>query len=462
MMDRTGRARFRWEILLLLCAFSAARVTLAQDTFQLKEFDLTIPQVDYEGAIYYDPGDPLPHIDMKEVGWDRVVEKKHRAVLLETEYLQLTVLPEMGRVYSMVYRPTGNEILWRNDIVRPGGANNDTGWWLWIGGIEYTLPGDEHGTTWALPWTFEILEDSPLRKALRMQVEEPTSGLHESIDLSVYPGGAFFEADIRIWNPAPDTAYFAHWINPQWTPGGQNELTDDTEFIVPTRQILVEERWQANMGPSPQVWPGNRLRHIRNWGKMGDFMADGLEEGFFSAYSHDAEEGVVRVFDPISNPGFDMWTYGFHPTTIPMGSGAPNKGYAEMWGGTVKTFPHELRPLAPGASLAWTEWMYPYQQTGGLTYANQHAALTCLLSDDGLNLDIAICPPRSLKNAVMRLQIDGRTQMRQPFTAAPDAPYRTSIALEEATVPENVILSIERMGMELVRCRATDRTLRSP
>jgi len=143
-----------------------------------------------------------------------------------------------------------------------------------------------------------------------------------------------------------------------------------------------------------------------------------------------------------------------------MGSGAPNKGYAEMWGGTVKTFPHELRPLAPGASQVWTEWMYPYQRTGGLTYANQHAALTCLLSADGSKLDIAVCPPRSLENAVMLLRIDGRTEMRQPFSAAPDAPYQTSIALAEATVPENVVLSIERLGTELVRCRAVAEVLR--
>ena len=109
--------------------------------------------------------------------WERVVEKRHRAVTLDNEYLHVTVLPEMGRVYSMVFRPTGSETLWHNDMVQPGKANNETGWWLWLGGIEYTLPKDEHGTTWALPWNYSILEDSPKRKALRMEVTEPGTGL---------------------------------------------------------------------------------------------------------------------------------------------------------------------------------------------------------------------------------------------------------------------------------------------
>ncbi len=47
-----------------------------------------------------------------------------------------------------------------------------------------------------------------------------------------------------------------------WAPGGANELTDNTEFIIPTERILIEERWQANMGPSPQAWAGNPLRFI--------------------------------------------------------------------------------------------------------------------------------------------------------------------------------------------------------
>ena len=121
---------------------------------------ITIPQVDYELALHTGP-DGLPRVDLNAVAWDRVVERSHVAVILQSRYVRVTLLPEMGRVYSMVYLPTGHKTLWRNDIVRPGGANNATGWWLWIAGIECTLPGEEHGYTWALPWAWEILQDGP-------------------------------------------------------------------------------------------------------------------------------------------------------------------------------------------------------------------------------------------------------------------------------------------------------------
>jgi hypothetical protein len=442
-----------WGVLALLGWLVGIAGAAEQDgRFALKETELIIPQVDYERALYRNPGDPLPHLDFEQVAWDRVVEKKHRAVLLETEYVELVLLPEMGRVYSLLYRPSGHHVLWRNDIARPGGGNNDTGWWLWIGGIEYTLPGDEHGTTFALEWDYQILEDSPERKAVRMEVEEPTTGLRERIDLSVYPGQAAFEADIRIWNPGADTAHFAHWVNPQWAPGGRNELTDSTEFIIPAERILLEERWQANLGPSPQAWRGNPLRFISNWGKMGDIMADGLRGGFYSAYSHDEAEGVVRVFDPLATPGVDVWTYGFHPQDIPMGSGAPNKGYVEMWGGTVKTYPHERQPLAPGASLSWSEWMYPYQRTQGLTFANKDAALSCRMGQGGKTLRLALCPSRRLRRPVLEVRAQGRTVYRESFEAAPDRPFATEVKAGQAKAAE-ILVIVREEGGEVLRVR---------
>jgi len=361
-------------------------------TFFLAQTTLTIPQVDYEPAVYYEPGNPYPHLDLSRVDASRVVDKDHVALILENSYIRLTLLPALGRVYALYYKPTGHDQLWRNDTVTVGKGLNDTGWWMWIGGVEYTLPGDEHGTTWSIPWTWTVLEDSRRRKTVRMQVEEQATGLRETIDISIYPGKAYYEAAIRITNPTDDTVHYAHWMNPQWTPGGRNELTDSTEFIIPTDRILIARKWQRNMGPSPQEWAGNRFRFISGWDEMGDLMADGLQHGFYGAHSHDTQEGIVRVFDPQKTPGVDVWTYGYRPDRIPMGSGSPSRGYVEMWGGTSKLYPDERRPLAPGASREWTEWMYPYHGTGGLTLADTAVAVNFRMEPNRAAATVGICP----------------------------------------------------------------------
>jgi hypothetical protein len=70
--------------------------TQLRPTLALAETTLTIAQVDYESAIYYNRGDPYPHIDFSRMNESSIVEKEHVAVVLENEYIRLTVLPEMS------------------------------------------------------------------------------------------------------------------------------------------------------------------------------------------------------------------------------------------------------------------------------------------------------------------------------------------------------------------------------
>jgi len=356
------------------CGGPRARDAAVPGGLRATDTALVIPQVDFEPAIRFAPGDPHPHLDFSKVDTSRVVRRERRAVILENEYVRVTVLPEMGRIYALHFKPTGHDELWRNDVVTVGGGNNPNGWWIWIGGVENTLPGYEHGTTWAVPWRWSLAEDSPARKTVRMEVTEPGTGLEETLDVSLLPGHSGCELTVTIRNPTARTVEFAHWINPQWTPGGRNELTEHTEFIIPTDTILIAPTWQRNMGPSPQAWEGNRYRFIGGWERMGDLMADGVRHGFYGAYSHDEDEGIVRVFDPEQTPGVDVWTYGAGAPGLRMGSGAATKGYVEMWGGTSRMYATETRPLAPGDSVTWTEWMYPFQRTRGLTFADRDLA----------------------------------------------------------------------------------------
>ena len=81
---------------------------------------------------------------------------------------------------------------------------------------------------------------------------------------------------------------------------------------------------------------------------MGDLMADSLDAGFYGVYSHDEEEGVIRVFDPLLNPGVDMWTCGFNPED----PGNRTKDMPKSRGGTVKYFLDQTVLLLPVMSSA--------------------------------------------------------------------------------------------------------------
>ena len=409
---------------------------------------LPITQIDYEPFLTPVGPHGLPVLNLTAVDYDKSVVKTHDAVVLENEFLHVTLLPAMGRVYRVVYKVTGHDALWKNDIARPGGANNVLGWWLWIGGMEYTLPGEEHGVTWAMEWTWSVAANSTDRVAIKATVTEPQTGLVETLVWSLSAGSAALATDVDVSNPATNPnqslAYFAHWTNPQMAPGGTNELDDDTEFFIPTRAITVPQRWQADLGPSPQAWKRSALRFLRGWKKMGDIDAVTLEaapagvvgrtNSYHASYNHGRDEGVARVFDATKTPGLDTWTYGFRPArgVVPMGSGATSAGYAEMWGGTVTEFPDARGTLAPGKSLSWREALLPFVATGGgLDYASERLAVHATFSPTGSGITVWICAVQTLRGGAVELWQDGAFtgSSAAVLLATPASPFTATLSL---------------------------------
>lgn len=394
------------------------------------ETNLVLRQVDYEPAIEIDASG-YPRLDLAKVSLSppRVVERSRRAVILENRHVRVTVLPEMGRVYSFVNRFTGNENLWTNAVAKPiTGQQNDTGWWLVLGGVEYTLPRGEHGTTWALPWRYELERRSPVRTTVRMTVREPVTGLEETLRLTLDRDAAWYETDILIRNPGATAVRFAHWINPMWAPGGRGELTPNTELIVPCEVMVVTDRdfnrWM--LGERRQRYATNPLRFVRNWRSLGDLLCDRLTGGFYSAFSHEANEGIVRVFDPQITPGMNIWTWGYPPSTNHQNqySLTPNLGYVEMWGGTARDFSDEaLGTLGGGRSLRWREWMYPYSGIGGLTGATRDLAINFIVRPAANKLVLGLVAARRIEKATVTISLAGRPFQRVQRRLAPDLPF---------------------------------------
>lgn len=411
-----------------------ASASLFQPAFSLRETTIPIRQIDLDGVKFLDEHG-YPRID-----WEKyqrqpppVVERRHKAVVLENRYVRLTLLPEIGRVYSLVAKPTSHEQFWTNPIAKPiAGQQNDTGWWWVLGGAEYTIPRGEHGTTWALPWKYQISENSSRRKAVKMRVLEPQTKIEQTLEVAIYPDKVYYEAEITLTNTGDQEAKFSHWVNPMWAPGGGGELTPETEMVVPCTAMVVLDRdfnrWM--LGARVQEFERNPLRFVKHWRSIGDLLAQQLMDGFYGAFSHDANEGIVRVFDPKDTPGMDIWTWGFPPPPDRQRgfSDVPNLGYVEMWGGTSHDFSDEARQtLAPKARRHWKEWMYAFHATGGLTYADKTVAVNLKFDREQNRIDLGIFSTEPRKNLSAELRQGDTVLFRRSLNVSPGRPFRTQV-----------------------------------
>lgn len=446
-----------WVALLISLANWEFAAAAGADRVLLRETTLSIRQVDMDHALSREPNGYV-RLDATKLKKDdeRIVERAHRAVILENRWVRVTVLPEMGRVYSLVSKVTGHESLWTNAIAKPlAGQVNDLGWWMVWGGVEYTVPRGEHGTTWALPWKYALVETHRRRKSVRMTVDEPATRLRQELEISVEQDRAGYEAGIRVVNTGNEPVRFAHWVNPMWAPGGRGEVTPNTEMIVPCTAMRVADKnfngWM--LGDRVQEFERNPLRWVKHWRDIGDLLCDQLTAGFYSAYSHDAQEGVVRVFPKDITPGMDIWTWGYPvpPSRQKEYSPTPNAGYVEMWGGTVRDFSDDsLATLAPGKEISWRERMYAYHQTGGLTFANEAGAV-CFRHDTARNsYEIGLFMTSSRTGAELEIR-SGPASIRRRVDLAPNKPYQASIPNAS---PGPAELIVRHRGRELLRTTA--------
>ena len=383
----------------------------ADGVFRLKVTAVNAACADFESAVYRDTLG-YPHVDFTKFDRDHpgTVVKTFEAVILENKYIALILIPGRGKPYSFVYKISGHEEFFIPAVAQALGSPNRLGWWFALGGVEYTMPTEEHGDTWASEWDWTVIEDSRRRKAVQMQVAERRFGLRETIIISIVPDRAFFEAAIRITNPTNHTVVFQHWINPMWAPGGRGEITLHTEFIMPTERVFVTERlfnsWMLAYHPERnrlQDYERSPLRFLSGWKSIGDLLAWKLESGFYGAFCHEENEGIVRVFPLESQPGCNIWAWGRDPDigTRRRFSGTDTcLGYVEMWGGLTHGFDAYMR-LEPGESLSWKEWMYPFTGTRGLHFANRDIALT--FTKDAHRVFIRVCPSGDVKDIECRI-----------------------------------------------------------
>ncbi|MBU0490404.1 MAG: DUF5107 domain-containing protein, partial [Chloroflexi bacterium] len=159
------------------------------------ETTITIPTYQYEAALHPDPTGriPYPQLDFAQMG--PPAPKAYRAIMVENRYLQLTFLLDLGgRLYRCVFKPTGQDVFYRNPVVKPTHwGPGEMGWWIAAGGMEWCFPVWEHGYTTALPWQCHIQRNADGSITFVAEDDEQTTGLHIAVAVTLRPDRADFE-----------------------------------------------------------------------------------------------------------------------------------------------------------------------------------------------------------------------------------------------------------------------------
>jgi len=391
--------------------------------------EMTLQAYAYEQALYTDPGagHPYPLLRREQVGSPQ--ERTFQTVVMRNAYLELTFLPELGgRLYSMRFLPTGQEVLYRNSRIKPTHwGPPDQGWWLAVGGMEWCLPVDEHGYVTAEPWEPTITRQADGSATVTMRILERSRNLEAEVAITLKPREAAIHVRPLIRNRDAEEKTFQFWVNAMVSPG-KHGVGPDLRFFVPTSQVIVHSRGDTSLpdAHSALPWPmyhGRDLSRYSTWKNWLGFFAPQLDAPYTALYDEETQIGLVRAFPREIAQGAKIFAFGSgFDNALFSDDGAQ---YAEMWGGLTPTF-WDNASLAGHSQVVWEEMWYPLAGVEGLTYANGEAALVVQVGANVARVTVAAPGEHEWNVIVLR---GGREIGRQGISVRPDAPFRADFPL---------------------------------
>src|SRR5258705_3212378 len=384
---------------------AAGAAALASDSVSLSESTISWSTVKYgtsaENAFVDGP------LDRKII-----VDRTFKTRVLSNRYLHVSLVPEFGgRILSIIYKPTGHEQLYRNEVGVPYGIKGGNFYYDWLmvyGGIFPTFPDAQHGRTWLKPWDLKVVKESAGEVTVSMSLKDDfeysaaprkfrgSTGIEATYYVTLKADRAALDARVVLKNPDERTLQYEYWTCTTLAPGSDPKnpkTTGGAEIIAPI-QAYSTPHWSANLSDGDESsGPGKsrfeKLRYFKNWPTMGiAYAAPDMQGGnFWGVINHDNEEGIIRIADNKVTPGWKMWTWGF-PTlrkeTDPRKVPNEARPYIELWAGVSDEFFHSANFPALG-EVSIPETYSPAVGMSNVTHENENILINLSTETSGGN-----------------------------------------------------------------------------
>ncbi len=357
--------------------------------------------------------------------------RTYKLLVLENTFLKITVLPQLGgRIWQVIHKPTGANMFYQNAVVKPSpwGPAEQLGW-TGVGGLEWNLPVVEHGYDLGTEWGYIPLQHSPDLASITVFTPRDGRYLNASIAISLRSGAASFEVEPAVSNLSNKTLTFAYWQTALLAPGPANKPSGATQFLLPGSQMTVHSTEDQRLPAPGQAfnWPiHNSVDYawLQNWTQFVGFFERPAAHGpFVGIYDHTANAGAVHIFPADVVRGSKVFGLGWKASLGSDNFTDDSSAYIELHNGLSPTFDDSYR-LPPAGAVRWREVWYPIHAIGGLTYADEVAALN--VRPQNGNLTVGIYPTRPLDGALVAL-VNGQEIGRQTLEISPQTPFNGTL-----------------------------------
>lgn len=392
---------------------------------------------------------PIPMIDtFKNVKTD----KEYEAILLENEFLRITVLPQLGgRIYEGYDKKADYHFVYKNNVIKPaliglGGA--------WIsGGIEFNWPQHHRPTTY-MPVDSWIETGEDGSETAWMGEYEPLFGMKGMVGVTIWPDKAYVTVKTRLYNPGNAVQTFHWWANlaVHANPDYQLQFPPDVDYItyhykdaVSPFPVVKGEFARADFGE------GTDITWYKNIPSPASFFILNSDYNFMGGYDHGRKRGTVHVADHHVSVGKKFFTWGSREFGDVWHKNLTDEdgAYLEIMTGCYTDNQPDFSFIAPDETKTFEQTWYALSDMPGLKNAGKDAAVGFLCTKG--SLEICFNATAVHEKARIRVAVKGETLWEEEVSIGPGQPVCRSLKVPKLTEEKDVSAGLyDEGGTELV------------
>lgn len=409
------------------------QVVAQREPLSIPTYGLGVPEKNpmfFEKRVYQGSNGkvyPAPFIDKV---YDTPSPCEYDAVRLESEYVRVVMLPEIGGRIFIGQDKANNDydFFYRQDVIKPALVGL-AGPWL-SGGVEFNWPQHHRPGTY-MPADVHIEHEPDGARTVWLSEHDPLDRLKGMHGIRVRPGSAVIELRARLYNRTPMTQTFLWWANvaARVHDKYQSFFPPDVNYVADhavRAQSSFPEALNHYYGIDYADRPGaNDLSWYRNIPVPTSYMVCDTRFDFFGGYDHEAGGGFVHVANRHVAPGKKQWTWGNEEFGWAWDRELTDRNgpYVELMAGVYTDNQPDFAYLLPYETKTFSQFWWPYQSLGPVQNASEDIAIR-FVPGEGRSLCAGVAASRRIDGVRIRISEAGETLHETTVDLSPEQPWR--------------------------------------
>ncbi|MDR1381278.1 MAG: DUF5107 domain-containing protein, partial [Tannerella sp.] len=391
------------------------------------------------GVVY-----PYPVVEKID---DEKKDKPYNAMFLENEYIKVMILPELGGRIQMAYdKVKGRHFVYYNQVIKPALVGL-TGPWI-SGGIEFNWP-QHHRPGAFLPTdclTEENVDGSITVWCSEVERMSRMKGMH---GFTLYPGKAYIEIKVKVYNRTNFPRTFLWWANPAVV------VNDHYHSVFPPDVHAVFDHGKRDVSNFPiatgiyykqDYSAGVDISKYKNIPVPTSYMAVKSKYDFVGGYDESARAGLLHVADHHISPGKKQWTWGNGDFGRAWDRNLTDEDgpYIELMTGVYTDNQPDFSWLQPGEEKSWVQYFMPYAEVGYVKNATKDAIVNVDVRDGRAKIILYTTSGFKGLRVVLK-DAGGKTLLDDKADVSPGNVYIKNVAAGN-TLAEDLIFTLYTSG----------------